>query len=129
MILLDTCAIIWDALEPNKLSTKARTALQRAGGEFMICDISLWEISMLIKKGRLVIDASTAEFVNLVLRSRNFYVQAITPEIAVLSVEFGSEISADPAGRLIAATSIITGTPVVTADRELRCATVLETIW
>ena len=84
---------------------------------------------MLIKKKRLVIDATAAGFINLLLHSRNFNVQAITPEIASLSVDFGSEISSDPADRLIAATSIIMNAPIVTADKTLRGATVVETIW
>ena len=129
MILLDTCAIIWDALEPNKLTPNAKKAIKHSGGELIICDISIWEISMLIKKKRLVVDTTAADFMNLILQSRNFHVQAITPEIASLSVDFGSEISSDPADRLIAATSIVMRAPVVTADRALRDAAVVETIW
>ena len=95
----------------------------------IICDISIWEISMLIKKKRLVIDATAAGLVNLLLQARNYHVQAITPEIASLSVDFGPEISSDPADRLIAATSIVMHAPVITANRALRDAAVVETIW
>jgi len=42
MILLDTCAIIWDALEPNKLSASVKKAIRRSGSELIICDISIW---------------------------------------------------------------------------------------
>ncbi len=31
MILLDTCAIIWDALEVSRLSNKAVSAIEKAG--------------------------------------------------------------------------------------------------
>nr|VFJ99431.1 MAG: PIN domain [Candidatus Kentron sp. H]VFK01565.1 MAG: PIN domain [Candidatus Kentron sp. H]VFK03984.1 MAG: PIN domain [Candidatus Kentron sp. H] len=82
MILLDTCAIIWDALAPGRLAPKARAIIEDSEGESMICDISLWEISMLIKKGRLVVDDTPSGFMNLLLRSRNFHIQGITPEIA-----------------------------------------------
>lgn len=129
MILLDTCAIIWDALEPTKLTSHAKKAMQRAESELIICDISIWEIAMLIKKKRLVVDDTASGFVNLLLRSRNFHIQAITPEIAELSVEFGSEVSSDPADRLIAATSVVMNAPIVTADQNLRDASVLATIW
>ncbi len=129
MILLDTCAIIWDALEPGKLTANAKKTIKHYEGELIICDISIWEISMLIKKKRLVIDATAAGFIDLLLQSRNFHVQAITPEIASLSVDFGPEISSDPADRLIAATSIVMHAPVITADRALRDAEVVETIW
>ena len=129
MIVLDTCAVIWDALDASKLTPKAKKAIARHQSELIICDISIWEIAMLIKRKRLVIDFDTAGFINLVLQSRNFHIQAITPEIAELSVNFGSEINNDPADRLIAATSILSNAPVITADRNLREATIVSTIW
>ena len=129
MIVLDTCAIIWDALDNSKLSPKAKNAIELNARELIISDISIWEISMLIKKKRLVVDDSASGFVHLVLQSRNYQVQEITPEIAELSVNFGSEINNDPADRLIAATSVLGNAPVVTADENLRGATMLETIW
>ena len=50
----------------------------------------------------------------------NYFIQEITPVIAELSVNFGSEINNDPADRLIAATSILGNAPVVTADNNLK---------
>lgn len=129
MILLDTCAIIWDALDTGKLSSEAKNAIELNERELIICDISIWEISMLIKRKRLVVDDTASGFINLLLQSRNYLVQEITPEIAELSVNFGSEINSDPADRLIAATSILRNVPIVTADQNLRTATMVETIW
>jgi len=127
--LLDTCVVIWDALEPSKLTPKAKKALKHSARELMICDISIWEIAMLMKKNRLTVDESASGFINLLLQSNNFHIQPITPEIAELSVGFGSEINNDPADRLISATSILKNIPIITADQNLRNATILETIW
>ena len=129
MILLDTCAIIWDALDTSKLSPDAKTTIELHENELIICDISIWEISMLIKRKRIVVDATASGFINLLLQSRNYLVQEITPEIAELSVNFGTEINQDPADRLIAATSILENAPIITADENLRRVTTLETIW
>jgi len=129
VILLDTCAIIWDALEPGKLSPDARSAIELSSQQLMICDISIWEISMLIKRRRLVVEDTTAGFIGLLLQSRNYLVQEITPEIGELSVDFGSEVNNDPADRLIAATSILGNAPIVTADQNLKQATMVKTIW
>lgn len=129
MILLDTCAIVWDALQPEKLSAKAKKAIENSDGQLLICDISIWEISMMIKKGRIEIEGSSSEFINLLIQARNYQLQEITPEIAELSVNFGSEINKDPADRLIAATSISNNAPIVTADNNLREASILATIW
>ena len=129
MILIDTCAIVWDALDPEKLTAKAKKAIKDHHNELIISDISFWEISMMIKKGRIEIDSSSSEFTKLLIQARNYHVQEITPEIAELSVNFGTEINKDPADRLISATSILHNAPIVTADINLREVSILETIW
>jgi len=55
MIILDTCVLIFDSLRPERLSKKAQTVLNAEENRSVLCcsDISLWEIAMLIKKGRL----------------------------------------------------------------------------
>ena len=131
MILMDTCATIWDALEPAKLTKKALNAINNADQQnaLIISDISIWEISMLIKKGRIQVETTAANFINLFLQSRNISVQYISPEIAELSVNFGPEINNDPADRIIAATSIIHNSQIVTADQNLLESEMLDTIW
>lgn len=131
MIIMDTCAIIWDALKPDKLTAKAKKAIDQADEHqaLIISDISIWEISMLIKKGRIEIDTNATHFINLFLQSRNISVQAISPEIAELSVNFGAEINNDPADRIIAATSIIHNAQLVTADNNLRDSDLVDTLW
>jgi PIN domain nuclease of toxin-antitoxin system len=131
MILMDTCAIVWDALEPEKLTQKAITAINNADKQnaLIISDISIWEISMLIKNHRIEVEATPAKFINLFLQSRNISVQSISPEIAELSVNFSSEINNDPADRIIAATSIIHNSRLVTADKNLLASEMLDTVW
>ena len=129
MMVLDTCAVIWDALDTSKLSSQAAKAIRGSSGELIICDISFWEISMLIKRKRIEIDDTASGFITLLLQSRNYHIQEITPEIAALSVNLGPEINNDPADRLIAATSILTNAPIITADKNLIEATLVETIW
>ena len=131
VILLDTCAIIWDALDQAKLTKKATTAIEKADSHnaLIISDISIWEIAMLIKRSRLEVDTTAANFINLFLESRNISVVSISPEIAELSANFGSEINNDPADRIIAATSVIHNAQLVTADSNLRESTLVDTLW
>ena len=63
MMLLDTCVLIWDAIEPDKLTPKAKKAIEYSENELIVCDISIWEISMLIKKNRLTVDDSPSGFI------------------------------------------------------------------
>lgn len=131
MILMDTCAIVWDALEPTKLTNKAIDAIDKADqhNALVISDISIWEISMLIKKGRIEVATTAANFINLFLQSRSVTVKSISPEIAELSVNFDNEINNDPVDRIIAATSIIYNAQLVTADKDLLNSKLLDTLW
>jgi PIN domain nuclease of toxin-antitoxin system len=52
-----------------------------------------------------------------------------TPEIAALAVQLPSSFPKDPADRLIAATAMAEGAPLVTADERIRQAKVVQAIW
>lgn len=131
MIIMDTCAILWDALDPSKLTVKAKKAINKAdkNGALFMCDISLWEIAMLIKRQRIEIEETPANFLRLVLSARNYSIAAISLEIAELSVTLDNEINNDQADRIIVATSILKQAPIVTADNNLIHARIVETIW
>ncbi len=55
LVILDTCALVFDSLTPDRLSSPAREAIEQAdaAGELACSDISLWEIAMLVERGRL----------------------------------------------------------------------------
>ncbi|CAB1083150.1 hypothetical protein D1AOALGA4SA_10731 [Olavius algarvensis Delta 1 endosymbiont] len=74
MIVADTHVIIWDALEPERLSPKAQKVIGEANERdgIIFCEISLWEIAMLMKKGRLSVDVNYQEFISLVSNSNNY---------------------------------------------------------
>ena len=131
MILVDTHVIIWDALKPDLLSEAAKEAITQANETdgIIICDISLWEIAMLMEKKRLTTKDSYREFIDLVLMSNKYQIQCITPEIADAATSFPEEINNDPADRIIAATSLVLKFPLVTADRNLLNTKILNTIW
>ena len=131
MILLDTCAVIWDALDRQQLSIKALNAINKADefNALIISDITIWEIAMLVNKERIKIDTTVSNFVNLYLQTRNISVVQISPEIAELSVNFGSEINKDLADRIISATSIIHNAQHVTADQNLISSEMVDTLW
>ncbi len=131
MIVVDTHIILWNALKPEMLSRKAKKAISAANtlDGIIFCDISLWEIAMLMHKGRLSIDVEYLEFIKLVSESNNYVYRGITPEIARLSSKLFSDNNKDPADRIIAATSIIENAKLVTADKKLRQSRKVTTIW
>ncbi|MDA7785142.1 type II toxin-antitoxin system VapC family toxin [Pseudomonadales bacterium] len=131
MILLDTCAIIWDALDRAQLSDKVLSAINNAdeSNALIVSDISIWEIAMLIHKERIKIDTTASNFLNLYLQTRNISVIPISPEIAEMSVNLELGSNKDPADRIIAATSITQNAQLVTADQNLIASEIVDTLW
>jgi PIN domain nuclease of toxin-antitoxin system len=131
MILLDTCAIIFDALTPERLTNRAKKALEEGEqeGTLACSDISLWEVAMLVQKGRLDPGTDYLTFMHASLAARRVRVLPITPEIADLSATLASIQHQDPADRIIAATAVHHGAKLVTADEKLRDAARIPTLW
>lgn len=121
--------VIYDALTPERLTSVAREAIERADAahELACCDISLWEVAMLAARGRIDPGTDIASFLDVALAARSARVLPITPEIAALSVSLG--LHGDPADRLIAATTVHYGAALITSDHLLRNATRVPTVW
>ena len=128
MVVIDTHVLVQDALEPKRLSARARKALDAGEGTLAASDISLWEIAMLVAKNRLRVAADAATFIEKLLEARAIRVLPITPRIAVLSQSDELE-HGDPADRVIAATAIAHGAQLVSADARLRKVKGLRVIW
>ena len=131
MITMDTCAIIWQALRPNALTKNAAKAIKEANENdgMIMSEISLWEIAMLIKKNRLSIDTTYPEFIKTILDANHYHLIGISPEIAETSTKFPNNLNADPADRIISATSVINHAPLITADKNLLKSSSVKTIW
>lgn len=127
MVVIDTHVLLQDALEPKRLSPLARRALQ-GEGSLAASDISLWEIAMLIAKNRVNPGADAAKFIEKLLESRAIRILPITPRIAVLA-QSDDFAHGDPADRIIAATAIVHGAQLVSADARLKRVPGLRVLW
>lgn len=130
MIVLDTHALVYDALAPRRLSARARKAIESgyADGALACSDISLWEIAMLISRKRLDPAMDARQFLDDMIAARQVRVLPISPAIAVLS-QSDMFAHGDPADRLIAATARLHLAPLVTSDTQLRKLKEVATIW
>ena len=129
MILLDTHALLWWALDPDRLSEKATAALarmERNGG--LASSISIWELGVKIKRGKLDLGISIDDFARRIERSAIVELVAVDTATWLRSIELTWE-HRDPADRVIVATALMRGVPLLTADETIHRFGGVECIW
>jgi len=130
VILADTHVVVWLALEPAKISKKARAVIEETrhrGQGLAISDITLLEITMIESKGRIKLNASLETFLSEI--EARFVVLPITGRVCARALGLPAAYPKDPADRVIGATALVEGIPLVTADDEIRRSKALRTIW
>ena len=132
MICLDTHTLIWFFSNPELLSANALSAIEGALHEkrpVCISAISVWEISLLVHKGRLILTMSVERWLDHVLNLSMLKVISVDAAIARKSVFLPGSMHPDPADRIITATCLLNNNPLVTRDRKLHKYPFIETIW
>src|SRR6266481_9660912 len=130
VILVDTHVVVWLAFDQDRLSKKARAAIddarQNADG-LAICDITLLELTALFRKGRIRLEISLESFLDEV--EARFVVLPISGRACARAMAFPAGYPKDPADRIIGATALVEGLSLITADREIRRSRLVPTIW
>ena len=132
MIVIDTHILVWWANDDKALSPSARKTLNKELAEdeqIIISSISVWEISMLINKGRLVLNTDLERWLDNVAGIDGIRFWPIDNEIAMKSTQLPGEFHKDPADRMIVATARELACPLVTADEKIIDYKHVETMW
>ena len=121
LLLLDTHTLVWSINEGPKLGKGAKEAIRVAGddGRILVSAITPWEVSLLVSKGRLALQADVMDWVRDALRIPGLTLAPLEPEIAVASTRLPFEMHPDPADRILVATARHLGATLVTADGAL----------
>lgn len=117
--LLDTHAWIWWVDQDPRLGASTIELLDRLPRDQRpyLCDISLWEVAMLVERGRLELDLPLREWLEAAAHPRSVRIVSITPRIADAVASLPDSFHRDPADRLIVATSRALRIPVLSHDR------------
>ncbi len=131
MILLDTHTWVWFAGMPDMLSKRARKAIDHAvdSGTIYLSCISTWEIALLVKRKRLTLSIGLSEWLKHSERLTFLQFIPVDNTIVMASVSLKQPIHPDPADRIIIATAIQMGIPIITKDKKLIEYPYVTTIW
>lgn len=125
--LLDTHAVIWAAEGDERLGASAGELLRSLKeGEAVLSDITLLEIAMLAKKGRIELSVSAEEYLRAI--QWNYPLLTITSEIASLAVDLDLP-QGDPFDRTIVASAIYHKLPLLTRDKNISASGLVRTVW
>jgi len=131
MVLLDTHVWVWFVSNPDNLSDHARSSIETAMEKkaIYISSISTWEVALLVSRNRLKLTMNVHDWIQ---RSEALPFMKFIPvnnSIAIQSVYLPPPLHNDPADRIIIATALSLGIPVVTKDEKIINYRPIETIW
>ena len=131
MIVLDTHVWIWWISNPENLSTCAGQAIDQAVTEkgIIISSISTWEVALLVDKGRLELSVDVRDWVRKTEGLPFVRFMPVDNTISLRSVTLPGQFHPDPADRIITATAMTMGLPIVTRDDKILNYPHVRTIW
>jgi PIN domain nuclease of toxin-antitoxin system len=115
-VLLDTHALYWWSSAPRRLSRPAARAVERAD-ELAIAAITWYELAWLARHSRINVPLPLPSWLEQL--SSQVRTVGISPAIAVTAASFGDSFSGDPVDRLIYATAVERGWPLITKDERM----------
>jgi PIN domain nuclease of toxin-antitoxin system len=126
LLVLDTHAVVWWSLLPRHLGRRASRVIDEAD-QLGVPAIVFWEVSLLVRKGKLSLGRPVAEWASLLCSIPRVEPLPLTAAIALRADLL--DMHPDPADRFIVATALEHGARLLTKDRLLRGLPFLETLW
>jgi len=126
-LLLDTHIWLWSLLEPGRLSHRVKRELADPASELWLSPISVWELSVLLQRGRLRLEHDFHEWVETALDRAPLREAPVTNDVAMATYDIDLP-HRDPADRFLAATATVFDLTLVTGDERLIAAKGIATL-
>jgi PIN domain nuclease of toxin-antitoxin system len=129
--VLDTHAAVWYLLRSPSLSPKALQAIEvafQSGEPVFLPSISLVEVIYLVEKGRLPMPALERLMAAFENPSAALRIAPLDIDVTKSVQQISRDTVPDMPDRIIAATALRLGLPLVTRDQRMK-ATGIEVIW
>lgn len=117
MIVLDTVALIYWTVRPERLSVVAAREIESAES-LLISSISIWEIAVKSRKGHIDLTIPLREYMRGLEQIPQLQILPVDGATWLLSAELDLP-HRDPADRVIVATAMSFGCPLITSDRVI----------
>lgn len=119
-IILDTCALIWWSLDPDKLSESAQEACYQMEQEKngLVPSTAIWEIAIKVKNHKLDLGVDIDDYVKTLKKSDVIQMIPIDEKIWLDSVKLKWE-HRDPVDRVVVAVAKINAAAIITADKTI----------
>lgn len=133
MIILDTHVLAWWVNGGTELTKASMRAIEQQrktkAGTIAVSAISVWEIAMLVNKGRLILSMDVESWLQTVAVIPHVKFIPVDNSIALKSTLLPEPFHKDPADRMIVATARDLAVPLVTADKNIQGYPHVKTIW
>jgi PIN domain nuclease of toxin-antitoxin system len=125
--LLDTCTFLWLTSEPARLSAKAVSLLDDSTLDFVVSDVSLWEICLKWQSGKLNLPDPPRTWCESQLNTWSFPTLAINRSSLYRATELPDH-HRDPFDRLLIAQCLEESLAILTPDLYIAKYPV-STVW
>ena len=117
-VLVDTHTFIWDLLSDHRSSRLAKQILKSDEHELVFSLVSLWEIAIKIKTGKLSTLGSSVAYIRDEMKAYGIELLPIRYE-HILALETLPAHHSDPFDRLLIAQSLTESIPILSHDEKL----------
>lgn len=117
--LLDTCAVLWLASEPGRLSDATLAELQKAESQVYISAITSAEFACLVEKKRVELPLHWRRWFRNAIEKNGWSVLSIDLENIEEAYALPGEFHPDPADRILVAAARLNKLTLVTGDRQI----------